>query len=72
MVHHPSSVTPGLAIRAKMTDGDIERIEEGGTEPTSPSRAVSPPAARSRLTPMLARMLSRNVWSAPSEGQDEC
>jgi hypothetical protein len=33
------------------------------------SRVLS---ARSRLTPMLTRMLSRNVWSAPSEGQDEC
>jgi hypothetical protein len=36
MVHHPSSVTPGLAIRAELTDADIERIEEGGSEPTCP------------------------------------
>jgi 8-oxo-dGTP diphosphatase len=28
--------------------------------------------SRSRLPPMLTRMLSRNVWSAPLEGQDEC
>ena len=25
-----------LAMRAALTDGDIERIEEGGTEPTIP------------------------------------
>ena len=28
--------------------------------------------ARSRLAPMLTRMLSRNVWSALLEGQDGC
>jgi hypothetical protein len=33
------------------------------------SRVLS---ARSRLAPMLTRVLSRNVRSAPLEGQDEC
>jgi hypothetical protein len=32
-----------LAIRAAMTDDDIERIEEGGTEPTIPLLRCSPP-----------------------------
>jgi transcriptional regulator with XRE-family HTH domain len=32
-----------LATRSAMADDDIERIEEGGTEPTIPSCAASPP-----------------------------
>ena len=32
-----------LAMRASPTDDDIERIEEGGTEPTTPSCTASPP-----------------------------
>jgi hypothetical protein len=33
-----------LALRASLTEDDIERIEEGGTEPTIPS--ASPPRRR--------------------------
>lgn len=32
-----------LATRAGMTDDDIQRIEEGGTKPTVPCSAASPP-----------------------------
>jgi transcriptional regulator with XRE-family HTH domain len=42
-----------LAMRASLTDDDIERIEEGGTEPTITllRRLAAAPDADVRLTP---------------------
>ena len=42
-----------LVVRTTMTDDDIERIEEGGTEPTIPllRRLAAPLNADVRLTP---------------------
>ena len=49
-----------LAMRASLTDDDIERIEEGGTEPTIPSCAASrPPSMPTSASPA-------DTTSAPS------
>ena len=66
-----------LALRASLTEDDIERIEEGGTEPTIPlQRRPPPPSTPTSTSPPATTWLSlvRNPrrLTPPRPGSNAC